>query len=66
MWYPGKIDAKRKSLRTGWSGPYKVFRIYENGSVILEDLQGYELPDKVNIGKLKKYRVRIEEGQETV
>ncbi len=38
LWYPGKLDVKRKSLRIGWSGPYKVFRIYENGSVILEDL----------------------------
>ena len=60
LWYPGKIDGKRKNLTTGWMGPYEVFRIYKNGSVLLRDLQGQEFPERVNIGKLKKYLVNAQ------
>ena len=55
LWYPGKIDGKRKNLTIGWAGPFQIERIYENGSVQLKDLEGLELPEKVNIGKLRKY-----------
>ena len=58
LWYPKKIDGKRKNLTIGWTGPFEAFRIYENGSVLLKDLEGLELPERVNIGKLKKYWVR--------
>ena len=54
-WYPDKIDGKQKNLTTGWAGPYQIEQIYENGSVQLKDLEGLQLPEKVNIGKLKKY-----------
>ena len=57
LWYPKKIDGTRKNLTTGWIGPFEVFRVYENGSVQLRDLEGLELPERVNIGKLKKYWV---------
>ena len=40
LWYPGKIDGKRKNLTIGWAGPYQIERIYENGSVQLKDLEG--------------------------
>ena len=57
LWYLGKIDGKRKNLTTGWIGPFEVFRIYENGSVLLKDVKGLEFPERINIGKLKKYLV---------
>ena len=61
LWYPGKIDGKKKNLTIGWAGPYRIERIYENGSVQLKDLEGLQLPKKVNIGKLKKYQIQDKE-----
>ena len=58
LWYPGKIDGKKKNLSMGWTGPFEVIRIYENGSVQLADLQGLWLPERVNVGKLRKYWVK--------
>ena len=58
---PRKLDAKKRSLTTGWSGPYKLIRLYENGSARLKDLKGLELPKRVNRGKLKKYHLRTPE-----
>ena len=55
LWYPGKIDGKKKNLSMGRTGPFEVIRIYENGSVQLADLQGLQLPERVNVGKLRKY-----------
>ena len=61
LWYLGKIDGKRKNLTIGWAGPYQIEQIYENGSVQLKDLEGLQLPEKVNIGKLKKYWIQDKE-----
>ncbi|MCO5592279.1 hypothetical protein L7F22_046278 [Adiantum nelumboides] len=54
LWYPGKLDARKKSLTVGWSEPYIIVRIFENGSVTLQDLRGMLLLDRVNRGKLKR------------
>ncbi|MCO5610018.1 hypothetical protein L7F22_064253 [Adiantum nelumboides] len=64
--YPGKMDAMLMSLTVGWSRPYIIFRMFENGSVKLKDLQGMLLPDRVNRGKLKRYHPRDSGTQEGV
>ncbi|MCO5600642.1 hypothetical protein L7F22_054757 [Adiantum nelumboides] len=64
LWYPEKLNARKKSLTVGWSGPYIIVRIFKNGSVTLQDLQGMLLPDRVNRGKLKRYYPRNSDTQE--
>ena len=41
-----------------WTGPYELWRLYENGSANLRDLEGRELPERVNRSKLKKYQAQ--------
>ena len=64
LWFPGSLEAKKKNLTIGWTGPYQILRIYENGSVRLMDLQGLELPERVNMGKLRKYHIRDQDSEE--
>ena len=47
--FPGK-------LHTQWMGPYRVVELFENGSLLLEDLQGNWLETRVNGSKVKQYR----------
>ena len=47
--FPGK-------LHTRWMGPCKVIKIYPNGSIQLEDLQGVWLDTRVNRSRVKKYK----------
>ena len=47
--FPGK-------LHTRWMEPYKVTKIYPNGSLQLEDLQGIWLDTRVNGTRVKKYK----------
>ena len=55
-------------LHTRWMGPYKVTKIYPNGSLQLKDLQGIWLDTKINGSKVKKYKpeslMEEESGQE--
>jgi hypothetical protein len=46
--FPGK-------LHTRWMGPFRVTRIFENGSLQLQDLQGQWLDTRVNGSRVKKY-----------
>ena len=46
--FPGK-------LHTRWMGPYKVTKIYSNGSFQLENLQGVWLDTRVNGSRVKRY-----------
>ena len=47
--FPGK-------LHTWWMGPYRVTKLYENGSLELEDLQGNWLETRVNGSRVKRYQ----------
>ena len=38
LWFPGSLEAKKKNFTIGWTGPYQILRLYENGSVRLMDL----------------------------
>ena len=57
------MEAKKRNLTIGWTGPYQILRIYENGSIKLMDLQGLELPERVNMGKLRKYHIRDQDSE---
>jgi hypothetical protein len=46
--FPGK-------LHTRWMGPYRVYQIFPNGSLQLENLQGQWLDTRVNGSRVKKY-----------
>ena len=46
--FPGK-------LHTRWMGPYRVTRIFENGSLQLADLQGNSFETRVNGSRVKNY-----------
>ena len=46
--FPGK-------LHTRWMGPYLVKTIWENGSLQLVDMEGEELPTRINGARVKKY-----------
>lgn len=48
LWFLGKVDKIKKGLTITWSGPYELFGFYKNGLAKLRDLQGLELPNKVN------------------
>lgn len=53
-----KLEKKKKGLTVTWLGLYELFKLYENGSAKLKDLQGLELHNRVNWSKMKKYQVR--------
>ena len=48
MLFPGKFH-------TRWIGPFTAKKIYPNGSVQLEDMDGDELETRINGSRLKKY-----------
>ena len=52
-------------LHTRWMGPYKVTNIYSNGSLQLEDLQGFWLDTKVNGSRVKKYKPKSRTEEES-
>ena len=54
---PEKDRWKKEELDNWLDWSIRSVRVYENGSVQLRDLEGLELPERVNIGKLKKYWV---------
>lgn len=58
LWYPRKLNKRKKGLGIIWTGPYELWRLYDNGSAKLRDLEGRELPERVNRSKLKKYHTR--------
>ena len=47
--FPGK-------LHTRWMGPFRVDKIYSNGSLQLSDLEGYPMDTRVNGSRVKLYR----------
>ena len=63
LWFPGSLEAEKRNLTIGWTGPYQILRIYENGSVKLVDLKGLKLPERVNMGKLRKYYIRDQDSK---
>ncbi|KAL3698608.1 hypothetical protein R1sor_012684 [Riccia sorocarpa] len=46
--FPGKLHLR-------WMGPYKVTKVFENGSLQLEDLGGNQLATRVNGWRVKRY-----------
>lgn len=56
--FPGK-------LHTRWMGPYKVTKIYPNGTLQLEDLQRVWLDTRVNGSRVKKYTPESSSDEET-
>ena len=54
LWFLGALKQKVRAPSKNWSGPYELYRLYENGSARLRDLEVLELPERVNIGKLRK------------
>ena len=47
--FPGK-------LHTRWIGPYRVTKIFQNGSLQLENLQGNWLDTRINGSRIKHYQ----------
>lgn len=39
----GPLKENTKSVTTNWARPYKIFRLYENNSITLRDLNALEL-----------------------
>lgn len=52
MLFPGK-------LHTHWIGPYRVIKIWANGSVTLQTLDGHLLDTRINGFRLKKYHLPL-------
>ena len=46
--FPGK-------LHVSWMGPYKVERVFDNGSLQLTTIDGIQLPTRTNGSRVKKY-----------
>ena len=65
LWFLGSLDKKRNGLTMAWPGPYELLRMYDNGSAQLRDLQGQELPERVNRSKLKLYHARDSRSAES-
>jgi hypothetical protein len=55
--FPGK-------LHTRWMGPYEVVRIFPNGSLQLQDLQGNLMETRVNGSRVKKYNPEPDSEEE--
>lgn len=53
--FPGK-------LQTRWVGPFKVSKVYENGSLQLTDLQGRPLDTRTNGSRVKLYNPELDDS----
>jgi len=47
-----------RKFENRWNGPYRVAKVFENGSYKLKELDGTEIDNAVSGSRLKRFKIR--------